>query len=1000
MTPERWHQIEHIFNAAFELRPDEREAYLKEACENDRQLFREVESLIASYEAPTYYLEESAFDLGLQIIGNEQEAFPVSGTVGKYKLLSVLGTGGMGEVFLAQDPRLGRKVALKLLPASLVDDASCVLRFQQEARAASNISHPNIAHIYEAGEADGHHYIAMEYVEGHTLRDEMARGPVKADEALGIAIQIASALKAAHAAGIIHRDIKPENIMLRRDGFVKVLDFGLAKATENWTQLFSDTEMSTIARLDTTPGSILGTVLYMSPEQLRVQGVDARTDIWSLGVVLYEMVAGHTPFDWMTKSDTIASILDREPPPLASYVPAAPAALQNIINRALTKGKEQRYQTVEELLADLQRLKRELDLQSSLEHRADNVVDEGAAPAPGSYPQQSTEIIEKPPPTGEISQARWTSGVELLFEGVKNHQKGVFALAAATVLLGAFLYLLPRQRPVADAGQQLELIRVPITNNIKEAAISPDGKYVATIVDEAGGQSIVVKQMHTSNYQQVVAPTGERYKGLSFSPDGDYIYYQTQAGETGVLYRVPAHGGTTRRLTSNVDSPVTLSPDSGRLAFIRLEGEGKESSLIIANSDGSDEERLATLKEPQMFKLHGFYSSGPAWSPDGMVIACPAVNVEGGSPNNLVVVNVGDGSVRQLNSQGWAVIEKVVWLADGSGLVMNANDRQPSPFQLWLLSYPGGEARRITNDPNSYVALSATRDGQTLLTMKLNYSSTVWVVSPKEAHRATQIASSKYKGASGISWTARGEIVYSSSETGSSNIWMMQADGSGRKQLTFGDQPDIEPVASPDGRYIVFVGYRGGLPYLWRVGTDGTDLKRLTNGGQEDTPQITPDGQWVIYHSNEQRSALWKVSINGGNPVRLTNVLSTQPSISSDGRLITCFMKGEETDSPWRIAIIPVGGGEPTRTFDIPGTVNPMTPGLSWYANNSSVTYVSTVGGVSNIWSQPVSGGAPERLTDFVEGQIISFAWSPDAAQLACVRGGITQDLFLVRGFK
>jgi predicted Ser/Thr protein kinase len=284
----------------------------------------------------------------------------------RYSLISLLGVGGMGEVYLAEDTRLGRKVSIKTLPSEFTNDKERLRRFHHEARAASALNHPNLLTIHEIGSEAGAHFIAAEYIDGETLRQTLKRGKMKVDEALDVAQQAAFALTAAHREGIVHRDIKPENIMVRHDGIVKVLDFGLAKLLEDHERDMIDHEADTRALVLTDPGKVLGTPQYMSPEQARGQDLDARTDIWSLGVVLYEMVAGRPPFRGETKSHTVVSILEAEPPPLSALAPEAPTELQRIVRKALTKDPDSRYQTARDLMIDLKNLRRELDIQSEL----------------------------------------------------------------------------------------------------------------------------------------------------------------------------------------------------------------------------------------------------------------------------------------------------------------------------------------------------------------------------------------------------------------------------------------------------------------------------------------------------------------------------------------------------------------------------------------------------------------------------------------------------------
>src|SRR6058998_3318841 len=360
MKAERWKQVNDLFQSAVERAPEERAAFLDEACHGDEGLRREVESLLTSYDRAENFIELPAFEVAPEVVTNDMTGALVGKLLGHYRIESLIGVGGMGEVYLARDERLGRKAALKLLPENLTTDEAQLSRFKNEARSASALNHPNILTVYEIGTEGNRQFIATEFIEGITLRASIARGRINPHAALEIAVQVASALTAAHEAGVVHRDIKPENIMLRPDGYAKVLDFGIAKLTEQ--QPGSDShEVGTTTLLQTAPGLVLGTGHYMSPEQARGQKVDARSDIWSLGVVLYEMMAGSPPFRGETPSDCIAAILTTEPPPLSGVSPDVPAKLESILEKALRKNSDERYQTIKEMLADMRILKGELE---------------------------------------------------------------------------------------------------------------------------------------------------------------------------------------------------------------------------------------------------------------------------------------------------------------------------------------------------------------------------------------------------------------------------------------------------------------------------------------------------------------------------------------------------------------------------------------------------------------------------------------------------------------
>src|SRR3989454_8529369 len=423
MNSERSQQIDEIFQAALDLTSEQRAAYLDQACAGDHDLRAEVESLISSYEQAGSFIEQPAIEVDAFVVAGPMTSVMAGESIGHYQIIEPLGSGGMGEVYLASDTRMDRKVALKLLPQYFTEDHERVRRFQQEARAALALNHPNIVAIYEIGQVDGKHFIVTEFIEGETLRQRMSQGPLKLGESIDIASQVAGGLTAAHEAGIIHRDIKPENVMLRRDGYAKVLDFGLAKLTER-PAITADTQAPTRVNVKTQPGIVMGTANYMSPEQARGLKVDVRTDIWSLGVVLYEMIAGRVPFEGETPSDVISLILQKEAPPLARCAPETPAELQRIVDKSLTKNRDERYQTVKDLLIDLRRLNKRLDFEDELQRSVSPELSSVGTVAAGGHTSAVTL-------TASRGTAHTASTAQYLVGQIKRHKVvAIVALAA------------------------------------------------------------------------------------------------------------------------------------------------------------------------------------------------------------------------------------------------------------------------------------------------------------------------------------------------------------------------------------------------------------------------------------------------------------------------------------------------------------------------------------------------------------------------------------------
>jgi serine/threonine protein kinase/Tol biopolymer transport system component len=896
----------------------------------------------------------------------------------------------MGAVYRAKDTMLGREVAIKVLHSAFSIDQDRLHRFEQEARAASALNHPNIITIHEFGQEGGVHFIVSELIEGETLRRRMAKGRMDPGAVLDVAIQAASALNAAHEAGIVHRDIKPENIMRRTDGYVKVLDFGLAKLTElrmadfglneeaeTLVQPPQDNPQSAIRNPQLTdPGAVMGTVSYMSPEQARGLEVDARTDIFSLGIVLYEMAAGRAPFAGATKSDVLVSILDKEPVSLTRHSPEVPAELQRIVSKALAKDREERYQTVKDLLIDLRRLKQDVEFEARLERTGSPDVQGFRVPPSGGLVTDA-----KTPPEGGTPNV---SSAEVIINEIKRHKRAVALTLAGIVLVIAGiafgLYKWIGQRQPTAPFQAAKLTAVTTNGKAVAAAISPDGKYVAYAMDEDRKQSLWLRQVATGSSGPIVPAAEVLYSGLTFSRDGNFLYYvardQNNMALTS-LHQTTLFGHNPRKLIEGIRATITFSPDGNRFAFMR------RNELIVANADGSNEQTLATRQQPDSF-------TGPvAWSPDGKILACVAWRADNDPYNTLVAVSVEGGAEKPMTARRWDTISSVAWLADGSGVVISALDTALAPnAQLWQLSYPGGEEIKITNDLNDYRGVSLTADSTTLVTLQESLSLSLSTVTKGESSRATEITArtGKTDGQWGVAWTPDGKIIYTSNASGSLDFWAMNADGSNKKQLTMNAGLNFSPAVSPDGRYLVFGSDRAGARGIWRMNLDGSSPKQLANEGSR--PQCSPDGKWVVYHGSRPPT-LWKVPMEGGAPAQLTTELSHYAAISPDGKRIAYFSGGPTAN----IAVIPSEGGPPMKTFDSPR--GSLLPGLRWTPDGQALTYVRG----DNIWSQPFDGGPPTQLTDFKTERIYAFDWSRDG-RLLVSRGVTNRDVVLIGGFK
>lgn len=1001
MPDPQWENLKEIFHAALALAPQERAAYLERSCSGDKSLRQAVESLIRSHEETGNFVDVPAYQAAAEMFvdGINLEA---GKNIAHYRIVRLLGEGGMGKVYLAEDTNLHRRVSLKFLSTHFTADRERLRRFEQEARAASALNHPNIIHIYEIGQTDSFHFIAAEYLDGATLRAHLATTPLQSSEVLDIAVQVASALAAAHAKGVIHRDIKPENIMvlkenysLHRENYVKVLDFGIAKLTEATT---SDGEAPTKPLIETNQGVVLGTVSYMSPEQSRGLVVDARTDIWSLGVVLYEMLTNHLPFSGETAEDMRAAILRDKPSPLPAEIPER---LKWIVAKALRKEREDRYQTVREIFSDLRELQQEFASESQREY--------SVSPGAGFDETKSGALVSVDSMTSgtkEIS-APATSSAEYIVGEIRRHKKGVLITSAILLLIiGGLAYgliaLLRRPQPRAKVStQSMKVTRLTDSGNATAAAISPDGNYIAYVREDRGKAGLWLKQVGQAAEREIVSPTNGAILGPTFSRDGSLIYYTAALGpdeDRGVLYQIPTLGGTSRKVFEDIRGAVGLSRDGRRLAFIRtVPLPHRVDSLIVANNDGSAQQTLMS-KEGQ-----AYLDSGPTWSPDDKTIVCGASVGPDFLYESIDVIPVDGGQERWITPHRWSHISRAVWLGDGSGLMVLALENHTSELQLWHVSYPGGEVQRVTNDLNGYLgsSLSITADSSAIVAAQEDRSSRIWVssIDGGEDH-ANQLTVGKSDGLNGVAWTPDGRILCVLKTGDATDIWLMNRDGTERRQLTADSAVKMLPQMSPDGRHIVFDALHVESTNIWRMDADGSNQKQLTGSAFGNfNPQVAPDGQWVIFWTVTESGTpkIEKVSIEGGDPVQLTDYWTIFPRFSPNGKLIAAGYQDEHQIA--HFAIIPSAGGQPMTILPMADSALPGV-GLEWTPDSSSLVYVQNLNGVSNIWRQPINGDPPKQLTNFKSDLIFKFALSADGRNLVLARGTQTRDVVLFRDFR
>jgi eukaryotic-like serine/threonine-protein kinase len=650
-------------------------------------------------------------------------------------------------------------VAIKILPKEFAEDAERMNRFVREAKTASALNHPNIITIHEISTEDDTHFIATEYIEGETLRSHLSNQSASLTATLEIAIQIASALDAAHHAGIIHRDIKPENVMIRPDGLVKILDFGIAKLSEPPVSNV-DKEAATAINSGTSPGMIIGTANYMSPEQAQGKKVDGRSDIFSFGIVLYEMLTGRRAFEGETALESISSILKDEPQPISQILPEVPGEIERIVNQTLRKDRNERYQTAEDLLKDLKNAKQDLEFQDKLER---SIVP--------NLEENKTQILQVT--TTDESQNKTTSSTIV---GKSANRKWLFAVGSIILLalsgFGIFRFLYPGKATDVATFEKIKNTKMTKSGTVISSAISPDAKYFAHVSSRDGLQSLFVRQTSANNDITVVPAAKVEYWGITFSKDSENLFYAVRdAGGIAILYRIPALGGTPQKIIEGVDCPVTFSPDGKQMAFVRGEFPNKdESVLIIANADGTGEKVLATRKEPE--KFYPNYFTGPSWSPDGKMIAASVVGIGTNLHSKIIGYNVSDGKEIEITKQEWKYIGRVEWLADGKGLVMIAREASGIYRQLWCVSYPNSQARQITNEFKDYRSLSLNADSSKVVTVQTDRMIGVWVAPASDLKQSRQILPPISDGLL-ADWTSDGKILYFNDVTGGGNIGEM-----------------------------------------------------------------------------------------------------------------------------------------------------------------------------------------------------------------------------------
>jgi eukaryotic-like serine/threonine-protein kinase len=586
----------------------------------------------------------------------------------------------------------------------------------------------------------------------------------------------------------------------------------------------------------------------------------------------------------------------------------------------------------------------------------------------------------------------------------------ILLISVALLLLSAVLIAVlfwvrrfnqTRHRALPFASMKVS--RLTTNGTSGQAALSPDGQYLVHVTGGAGQQSLQLRNLAGGSDQEIVPPGKENVSAVNFSPDGKYVYFiKYSEKEGGVLSQVPLFGGTSRVLAKDVDGCATFSPDGKQFAFVRGLPVETEDALMLGNVEGGGERKLASHKMREIFPDAAIRAWGPAWSPDGKLIAFPlsTIDAQGNQYKTVELARVSDGAETALTSEKWFSIGQVAWLPDGSGLIIAAaGQEQDAPHQLWLVDYPQGSARRITNDLSNYDGVSVNADASALVTVQSEWRASIWVGSGGDESHLVQLSSDKNDGIAGLAWTPDGRIVYTSTANGNAEIWIMDADGKNRKQLTFSDGQDYRPALSFDGRYIVFVSDRTGAANLWRMDVDGRNLRQLTNQRADYYPSCAPDNRWVFYSSDGSgRRQLWRVPLDGGLAEEVTNYAANLPVISPDGKYIACsYVDDRESPRRYTTALVPISGGRPVTKFEFPRSFAQV---IHWTPDSRFLSYLVTSAGVSNIWRQPLDGSQPLATTDFKSNLIFRYELSRDGKVLALARGSVTSDVVLIKDLR
>ena len=865
---------------------------------------------------------------------------------GPYEVKGVLGSGGMGEVYLARDERLGRPVALKVLPAGLTSDPNRLRRFEQEARTSGLLNHPNIVTVFDVGTAEGQPYLVCELLEGETLRTRLTRGPVAPRDAISVAMQAARGLAAAHAKGVVHRDLKPENLFLTRDGTVKLLDFGIAKLVQPESGSHDAQETLEV----TSAGVVMGTVAYMSPEQVAGGTVDHRSDVFSFGAVLYEMLTGIRPFVAETSAETMTAILRHEPEPLASVAPAVPPALDRIATHCLEKSPDNRFQTARDLAFALETLTE-------------------ARPTTAAQPVSAASV-----PRPRAGWRRFAALVGL-----------VLAVAAGFAL--AWAVVRPSNRTTAPTFTRVTRL---IATDASETApvLSPDGKWIAYLADSDGRADVCVRFLSggqtvnlTAGVSDIMVAPRRDIGGLDISPDGSLIVFDggppAAVASQQSSYVVPAPlGGTPRKLV-NRGLAVRWSPDGQRITYL-VPGGSLGDSIWVADATGERSTELLPVSG-------GIHAHWPTWSADGRyVFFHRGVNSSGREPTEVWRVPVSGGPAERVIATSRRAVFPCP-SADGRGLLYSSN---PNSVELSLWWKPTGQDPvRITTGVGEYAEARLSSDGRSMVATAYTLRQSLATVSVEGEAAIIAPLTPAAMGDIDPVLSPRGDrLVFSSVRGGDRNIWTARPDGTDPRSITAGTAIDERPSWSPDGTRIAFVSSRGGQRSLWVIDADGGIPRHICNAQVLDTVTWSPDGSALVYAAPSGRvQSLFTVPASGGVPRRIpTPTGATAPSWSPS-RDVIAYIAPELADRPTptraKVAFVTATGQVPyPPLIDGPSLANGS---VAWSPDGRTLAGIMDSGGAAaNVWVIPLDGPARRLAQLSTDKRPRGVTWAPDGKRL------------------